>query len=529
MRDDDLFMVFIFAIFGIVYIIAAIADKISECRRRRALKKQMLQLYPQLEEKINKLQRENKDLNKKIQLLSEQKKSLKPHLKENEKLIDENEELKNKIEQLNVQNELLNCILESHKSSMPWLAGMMADYELISLNAKNEFTNADEVHVTYKQFENFSHEESKKIIAESKVSTYQLKYLLALYPEFERVLKNDYKNSHYKGLLDYDKIRKTREKQLEEFFSSHKEAMPRLAAMMADYITYDIEFLAMKLDWGESHERAKKVASIREIRAEAKRRIEEAKLATYQLDYLLNLFPQLEDVLNVEYKELELTGEIPEEDPVRKYLSREEWMQLSDTEKNQLALDRYVENHKKSKWQIGRDYELSVAYEYLQKGYSVDTHGSYMGLDDMGRDIIVQKDGITTIIQCKYWSNKKQIHENHIFQLFGSIVSYCAENKADQKCVKGILITNIEVSGTARKVAEYLGINIMERHTIVDFPRIKCNIGHNERGEEERIYHLPMDEQYDSTKIDKPGEFYAFTVQEAEDSGFRRAYKHFIK
>ena len=36
-----------------------------------------------------------------------------------------------------------------------------------------------------------------------------------------------------------------------------------------------------------------------------------------------------------------------------------------------------------------------------------------------------------------------------------------------------------------------------------------------------------MDEQYDMIKIDKPGEFYAFTVKEAEDAGFRRAYKYF--
>lgn len=502
-----------------ICIIDAIVDKISKRRKRKEREKQILDSYLQTENEFFLLKKELNELRTKAHLLNA----------ELNNRIAINEDLKKQIEHLNVQNELLNSILDSHKESMPWLAGMMADYELISLAAKYDPIDEDKVYVTYKQFENFSHEESKKIIAESKVSTYQLKYLLALYPEFERVLKNDYKNSHYKGLLDYDKIRKTREKQLEEFFSSHKESMPRLANMMADYITYDIEFLAMKLDWGESHERAKKVASIREIRAEAKRRIEEAKLATYQLEYLISLYPQLEDVLEVEYRELELTGEIPEGDPARKFLSREEWMQLSDTEKNQLALDRYVENRKKSKWQIGRDYELSVAHEYLNDGYIVDTHGSYMGLEDMGRDIIASKDGMTTLIQCKYWSNKKQIHENHIFQLFGSMVSYCIENNVDWDRVNGILVTNIEISDTARKVAEYLGISISERHAITDFPRIKCNTGHSESGEEIKIYHLPMDEQYDSTKIDKPGEFYAFTVKEAEDAGFRRAYKHFIK
>ena len=34
-------------------------------------------------------------------------------------------------------------------------------------------------------------------------------------------------------------------------------------------------------------------------------------------------------------------------------------------ERDQLALDRYVKSINKSKWQIGRDYELSVAYEWV--------------------------------------------------------------------------------------------------------------------------------------------------------------------
>lgn len=50
---------------------------------------------------------------------------------------------------------------------------------------------------------------------------------------------------------------------------------------------------------------------------------------------------------------------------------------------------------------------------------------------------------------------------------------------------------------------------------------IKCNIGSNG----EKIYHLPFDQQYDKTRIDKKGEFYAKTTEEAEKKGFRRAFK----
>ena len=42
----------------------------------------------------------------------------------------------------------------------------------------------------------------------------------------------------------------------------------------------------------------------------------------------------------------------------------------------------------------------------------------------------------------------------------------------------------------------------------------------------EKIYHLPFDQQYDKCSIKLgSGEFYAMTVKEAEEKGFRRAMK----
>lgn len=55
-----------------------------------------------------------------------------------------------------------------------------------------------------------------------------------------------------------------------------------------------------------------------------------------------------------------------------------------------------------------------------------------------------------------------------------------------------------------------------------DYPMIKCNINDGNK-----IFHLPFDQQYYRTLIDKPGEFYAWTIEEAVQAGFRRAYKHF--
>ena len=61
----------------------------------------------------------------------------------------------------------------------------------------------------------------------------------------------------------------------------------------------------------------------------------------YQLNYLLERFPALSDILEDEEFSVE---EIAYEshDPIRNFLSQDEWKNLSNTSKNQLALERYL-------------------------------------------------------------------------------------------------------------------------------------------------------------------------------------------
>lgn len=328
----------------------------------------------------------------------------------------------------------------------------------------------------------------------------------------------------------YRKYQEEKEKvaSFRHIFESNLSALPYMAAFIADYETYELEALAKQLDWGYSVERAKKVASIRDIRRAAKEMAEKNLEAKYQLQYLLALFPNLQDIIETDYKQLPLVKveELSDYDAARDWLSKEEYQSLSTVERNQLALDRYKESHNKTKWQIGRDYELFVGYKYQQKGYKVDYFGSYMGMEDLGRDLIAKKDSKTLIIQCKYWGHEKVIHEKHITQLYGTMASFIIEQGIPSKNVTGILVTNITLSEQAKKMADYLKIQYVEKFEKGDYPCIKCNIGNDEYGKT-YIYHLPFDQQYDSTKIDAPGEFFAMTVKEAEEKGFRRAFKWF--
>lgn len=361
----------------------------------------------------------------------------------------------------------------------------------------------------------------------------KLKHLEQILNRLYRIIFSNYESDFSYKSVNVEELEKAvsllseRGKLVEKSYS-HLSAIPYMAEIMADYSTHELDILAKRLQWGNSIERAKKVESLIELKRKTKEMLQESNTARYELAYLLQLFPVLGEYLDAEFSELPVleSEEIKESsyDKTRDYLSVDEYKKLSSIERNQLALDRYVASHNKTKWQIGRDYELYVAYMYRNKGFAVDTCGSYLGVNDLGRDLICTKNNSIWIVQCKYWSEIKTIHENHIAQLYGTVIAYCIENKKSLDEVKGILITNITLSDTAKKFAEYLGIRYKENIPLGDFPRIKCNVGHKEFGKV-KIYHLPFDQQYDATIISDPEECYAFSVKEAEEKGFRRAYK----
>ena len=92
-----------------------------------------------------------------------------------------------------------------------------------------------------------------------------------------------------------------------------------------------------------------------------------------------------------------------------------------------------------------------------------------------------------------------------------------------QSGVSATLVTSNNVSEEARMFAEVLGVRVQENVPLEPYPCIKCNISLRDGS---RIYHLPFDQQYDRTVIDgSRGECYVAAVQEAEELGFRRAFR----
>lgn len=345
--------------------------------------------------------------------------------------------------------------------------------------------------------------------------------------------------------LEIAKI-KARE-DLEKIAKQKSMGFPWLAEAYADYFALRDKKIADQLKT-KKHPALTASQAVSAIKKEKRELMKQNKVVEYKLNYLGKLFPWVSEIIaDSEDEEIPVrldddSNEKDNEDRVRDYLTPEEYRNLPSVERNQKALDRYIQNRNKSKWAVGRDYEMYVGYIFSQKGYNVEYKGIIDGFDDLGRDVIAKKNGEVCIIQCKHWAQYKEIHEKHIFQLFGTTMEYWIKyfnghqkqksfedfsHILNERKLRPIFFTSTKLSNRAKEMANALSIEVIEGHPLGEFPRIKCNINSGEFGGNTKIYHLPMDQQYDRTIIgDRSGEFFAFTVKEAEDAGFRRAFKH---
>ena len=220
------------------------------------------------------------------------------------------------------------------------------------------------------------------------------------------------------------------------------------------------------------------------------------------------------------------------EERIKAFISSSDCV-LTESERNQKALDNYMQR-KHSKAYIGKMYERYIGYLYERDGYDVQYRGMELGLKDGGIDLVCRKRGETILVQCKNWRMESTIYEKHICQLYGASRYY---DKLHSGIVNnGGVLVNVEWKATpvfvtttnlddqAIEVARALGVKVENIQFDRTYPIIKCNI--NSAGE--KIYHLPMDQMYDETKISKYGETWVKTVDEAEKKGFRRAMRHRI-
>ena len=315
---------------------------------------------------------------------------------------------------------------------------------------------------------------------------------------------------------------------LEALLESRVRGFEFIAAAWDDYERARANAAGASLQYKKHPARS----AAKEVRAKGKELAalrRELKRAEWVLRLYEFHFPWLTELRDVEAEDAYVEGE-PQPtaaadnggtpDPAQRWLTEDEYRALAAADRNQRALDRYLRS-RKSPWQLGRDYERYIGYLREQEGYDVTYQGIFAGLDDLGRDLICERDGRIEVVQCKRWAQHKTIHEKHVFQLFGTVVAGRIDYPGKE--VTGTFTTTTNLSERARQFAEVLGVRVEEAVPLGDYPRIKCNVA---RASGERIYHLPFDQQYDTTRIEpERGEHWVATCAEAEELGFRRAWR----
>ena len=354
---------------------------------------------------------------------------------------------------------------------------------------------------------------------------------LVVYEKKSNDLENNYREKTLElqqKLSDLEKAYQQKDIKLKENIKKIAEDNTQNASWLAERYADYFELVDNQVEEYLIHKKNPAVKAsevVSTIKKEKRELLKQNKSLQYQLSFLMAEFPMLEDAMQLDAKDLQQAiNYITDNEETKSdyeilspYLSPEEYKMLSSTEKYQLALDRYMSRKKKSLWEIGISYERYIGYIYEMKGYKVTYNGALKGFEDLGRDIIAENNKEILIIQCKYWrKDTVPIRENAIFQLYGTMT---LQKLNTSKNVKGIMITTTILSETAKKIASYLGIEYKENEDFdKTYPCIKCNIN---KATNEKIYHLPFDQQYDRIQIEpKKGEKYVAKVKEAEDLRF---------
>lgn len=345
-------------------------------------------------------------------------------------------------------------------------------------------------------------------------------------PPTVRSLKNTKLYAREQKLFEAEKKLETQkqafDQDIRKIIDDKSQQYPYIATQIADlYLLYD-EQLAKNLAQ-KAHPAVRASEDVARIAGEKRELMQRVKALEYQIAEYEAISPQLSSIADLTTSELcEASQSSEDRDSLRDWLSDSEYVSLSDERKFQLALDRW-RRRPRSNWQVGRDFERYIGYLYEMNGWKVSFFGALNGKNDLCRDLIAQKNSQTLIIQCKRWAKEKTIHEKHVFQLFGSVMSYGIENPSSSP--KGLLITTCPLSDVAKQYAHALNIDFEQNYHSRDldsYPVIKCNIAKDG----EKIFHLPFDQQYDRILISpEAGEKYVSTIREAMDAGFRRAYR----
>jgi hypothetical protein len=465
----------IIAIFIVIGIIANIYDFIVT--RRQAL------------ERVEFLEKNNNELSAKYYQLSQKYQELENAIESAQIIVQKAKEKANSIlkEADSKVNSMMNeakkeaafivKISEDKINAIPYLAEIYADFVKAKATAIEDHLRTKK-NPAYTAAENVA--ELRNILAREAKARKVAEYNLTVKSHYEEDALLKAKEILDNANKEAESIKKEAESikksavVFERIAKEKLQAIPWLADAYAK-LKSDITEARAEALINKKRPAYSAAIEIRSVKKELAAAIKAQKTAEYMVLYYQSLLPDLEDTIDesppAPVSETELDTDAKDDDGL--WLSKEEYDRLSINERAQLAFERYKKKHR-SKWEIGRDFERYIGYRYERDGFKVTYQGIIKGFEDLGRDLICEKRGQIDIVQCKYWSSKKVIHEKHINQLFGTVVEYAAQKDGAQRSIfpvwqtiedyniRPVFITSTQLSPTAKKFAKILNVDVRE-------------------------------------------------------------------
>jgi hypothetical protein len=266
--------------------------------------------------------------------------------------------------------------------------------------------------------------------------------------------------------------------------------------------------------------------NVNNISKEKRSWIIKAKDYEYQIKQLEEFFPKLKDYKEAIQNELiSHLDENDETDPILKFLSVEEWNILPVEQREDLAIERYLNGASRSAWDAGLKYERYLGSLYEKDGWFVEYIGALNGLEDYGRDLICSKNNVVRVIQAKRWKENSPLYMKHVVQIFGTTL-LLQQERSLLETPTPMLVSTSAFAEDSKKAAQALNVKLVVMPLDKNYACIKVHKSRNG----EAIYHLPFDQQYDRVQMDiSQGDAFVKTVKEALNMGARRAQKYQFK
>jgi Restriction endonuclease len=263
--------------------------------------------------------------------------------------------------------------------------------------------------------------------------------------------------------------------------------------------------------------------NVKNISKEKRAWIIKAKDYEYQIKQLEEFFPKLKDYKEAIQEELiSHLDESDETDPILRFLSVEEWNVLPVEQREDLAIERYLNGASRSAWDAGLKYERYLGSLYEKDGWFVEYIGALNGLEDYGRDLICSKNNVVRVIQAKRWKENSPLYMKHVVQIFGTTL-LLQQERSLLETPTPMLVSTSAFAEDSKKAAQALNVKLVVMPLDKNYACIKVHKSRNG----EAIYHLPFDQQYDRIKMDvNKGDAFVKSVKDALKMGARRAQKY---